>query len=135
VAWLYKSDAHYDVTLGIDEHNVYIAPRPAWKVRLGKPAYVIPRGEIVSVTLEANAEIITVSGAKIRFEDFVGEVFEESLENVDAERLINTDVLDSMMERRQLRQAYDLDRGFTQIRMTSLALIVVANSFAMLHEQ
>ena len=75
--------ARYDVTLGIDEHNVYLAPRPVWKVRLGKPAYVIPRGEISSLTLEASAEIITVWDANIRCEDFVGEVFEESVENVD----------------------------------------------------
>jgi hypothetical protein len=65
VAWLYKSGAHYDVTLGIDEHNVYLAPRPVWKVRLGKPVYVIARGEISSLTLEASAEIITVWDANI----------------------------------------------------------------------
>jgi hypothetical protein len=135
VAWLYKSGTHYDVALGIDEENVYLAPRPVWKVRLGKPAYVIPRRQIVSVTLEASAEIITVRGTKIRCEDFVGEVFEESVENVDVKQLIDTDVLYSMMKRRQLRETYDLDRGFTQIRATSLALIAVATTFAVLHEQ
>jgi hypothetical protein len=122
--------ARYDVTLGIDEHNVYLAPRPVWKVRLGKPAYVIPRGEISSLTLEASAEIITVWDANIRCEDFVGEVFEESVENVDVKQLINTDVLYSMMKRRQLNETYDLNRGFTEIRATNLALVVVVTTFA-----
>jgi hypothetical protein len=57
-------------------------------------------------------------------------VFEESVENVDVKQLINTDVLYSMMKRRQLNETYDLSRGFAHIRATSLALVFVVTTFA-----
>jgi hypothetical protein len=56
--WLNKSGASYNVVLSIDETNVYLAPRPMWKVWFGEPEYTIPRGDILDLELGEIAEII-----------------------------------------------------------------------------
>jgi uncharacterized membrane protein len=123
-ARLSRSGGSFDVTMGIDEGNVYLVPRPAWTVRFGKPAYVIPRGEILSIEPEVNAQVIHLNGECIRCEDFDGQIFEDRIQDVDVEQLIDTEDLYSMFRRRS-RDVTELNEGFDHIRMSSGSLFVL----------
>lgn len=123
-ARLSRSGGSFEVTMGIDEGNVYLVPRPAWMVRFGKPGYVIPRGEIVSIEPEVNAQLIHLNGQCIRCEDFAGQRFEERIENIDVDRLIDTEVLYSMFQRPYC-DVVELNHGFDRIRMSSASLFVL----------
>ncbi|MGC2168473.1 MAG: hypothetical protein WA580_05165 [Acidimicrobiales bacterium] len=97
---------------------------------LGRPAYVIPRDDILSLKMETSVEIIRVEDAIIRCEDFIGEVFEESISAVDVKQLVNIEVLNSMMEPSPSKDDFALAKGFAEFRAIGLVLIALAATLA-----
>ena len=122
-ARLSRSGGPFDVTMGIDE-GTSIPSSPAPMVRFCKPAYVIPRGEILSIEPEVNAQVIHLNGECIRCEDFDGQIFEDRIQDVDVEQLIDTEDLYEMFRRRS-RDVIELNEGFDHIRMSSGSLFVL----------
>jgi len=71
VGTLDRAGVPYLVTLGIDEHNLYVCPRRK-NGAAGLPSYVIPRSEISLAAMSSDTAAVRLQDKLVRFTKYTG---------------------------------------------------------------